>query len=713
MAGRGFMQWAANCRTVRLDVGLATSEIIVLGQTLCTDLSSFSPTEAEAFYIVVGDSGRELTLDLTKTAPVSLESITPEGTVTFHTVVGHEGDITVSAKNESPEGMGSNGGVTKMVAYISVATPSSKIDDKEVNFLFVDKSGDTIGVATLRMTAFYVSLDVDCDRDGVVEKNNPNKGSWKWGPDGHGAILLVNNDCDDYLLEMDPEHKNSKIDGPFDLEDMSRMSVRVRGPDTLPEDCKLRMWVRPDDKERLGIFNLSDIQMLDELGNRHIIGPKAGHLAQISYDLMMTGGTGEGETLFAVEGLKYPDRDFNGTLRIHLSLLKNAAVPVFEDTVMFRLAPWIMTPNTLEPVEAFTCQMKKKENIDFVNDFTKVVEAAGIKLNIVLPYENRGDRWMQDEIELGYSELPGKKPMPVVLDSPRDRGLQKFPKGKLLGPDFGYVTRYDQNEYVNSLDSFGNLEVSPPVKVDGRTYPMGRILLGSAFPTTKYGRRMMRVVRDFLYAQQVQPPVELFSDWLAVGHIDEFMSFVPAAGGKGFRLLLASPAACYNLLRKLKDQGHGDVLCFKGRTRHGESAEKSISDLLDDADLKAESMQCQNDIDWNRDVMKRELGLDEGDIIDLPQLFQLEAGSGAGAYFPDMVNMIVLGKHLGIPKPFGPMIDGECAIETNVRSLLEPLGLTCHFVNDWDSYHLLMGEVHCGSNTRRKPFDFKWWNMSF
>ncbi|CAH1247498.1 PADI2 [Branchiostoma lanceolatum] len=685
MAGRGFMQWAANCRTVRLDVGVATSEIIVLGQTLCTDLSS----------------------------------ITPESTVTFHTVVGHEGDITVSVKNESPEGMGKDGGVTKMVAYISVATHSSKIDDKEVNFLFVDKSGDTIGVATLRMTAFYMSLDVDCDRDGVVEKNNPNKGSWQWGPDGHGAILLVNNDCDDYLLEMDPEHKNSKIDGPFDLEDMSRMAVRVRGPETLPEDCRLRMWVRPDDKERLGIFNLSDIEkrraggvVLDELGNKHIIGPKAGYLAQVSYDLMMV-RRDEGETLFAVEGLKYPDKDFNGTLRIHLSLLKNVTVPVFEDTVIFRMAPWIMTPNTLEPIEAFTCQMKKSENLDFINDFKKVVEAAGIKVNIVPPYENRGDRWMQDEIELGYSELPGKKPMPVVLDSPRDRGLQKFPKGKLLGPDFGYVTRYDQNEFVNSLDSFGNLEVSPPVKVDGRTYPMGRILLGSAFPTTKYGRRMMRVVRDFLYAQQVQPPVELFSDWLGVGHIDEFMTFVPAAGGKGFRLLLASPSACYNLLRKLKNDGHGDVLCFEGKTRSGESAERSISDLLDDSNLKAESLQCQNDIDWNRDVMKRELGLDEGDIIDLPQLFQLEDGKGAGAYFPDMVNMIVLGKQLGIPKPFGPMIDGACAFETNVRSLLEPLGLTCHFVNDWDSYHLLLGEVHCGSNTRRKPFDFKWWNMKF
>lgn len=34
----------------------------------------------------------------------------------------------------------------------------------------------------------------------------------------------------------------------------------------------------------------------------------------------------------------------------------------------------------------------------------------------------------------------------------------------------------------SSLDSFGNLDVSPPVTVDGREYPLGRILIGDSFP---------------------------------------------------------------------------------------------------------------------------------------------------------------------------------------------------------------------------------------
>ena len=75
------------------------------------------------------------------------------------------------------------------------------------------------------------------------------------------------------------------------------------------------------------------------------------------------------------------------------------------------------------------------------------------------------------------------------------------------------------------------------------------------------------------------------------------------------------------------------------------------------------------------------------------------------------VNMIVLDKDLGIPKPFGPQVEEVCCLETHVRSLLEPLGLCCTFVDDISAYHRFLGEVHCGTNVRRKPFAFKWWHM--
>lgn len=47
----------------------------------------------------------------------------------------------------------------------------------------------------------------------------------------------------------------------------------------------------------------------------------------------------------------------------------------------------------------------------------------------------------------------------------------------------------------------------------------------------------------------------------------------------------------------------------------------------------------QKCIDWNRNVLKRELGLAESDIVDIPQLFFLK-NFYAEAFFPDMVRAL-------------------------------------------------------------------------
>ncbi|KAL7976147.1 hypothetical protein Chor_008244, partial [Crotalus horridus] len=85
-------------------------------------------------------------------------------------------------------------------------------------------------------------------------------------------------------------------------------------------------------------------------------------------------------------------------------------------------------------------------------------------------------------MEFGYTQAPHKT-FPVVFDSPRNRELNIFPFKKVLGPDFGYVKRELSSEAsFSSLDGFGNLEVSPPVNVKGKAYPLGRILIGSLSP---------------------------------------------------------------------------------------------------------------------------------------------------------------------------------------------------------------------------------------
>ncbi|KAM4702561.1 protein-arginine deiminase type-2 [Rhinophrynus dorsalis] len=575
-----------------------------------------------------------------------------------------------------------------------MTSPSSETNDGKITFAYYGKGSDApVDKAGVYLTGVEISLDVDADRDGVVEKNNPHKASWTWGPNGQGAILLVN--CDkDSMFCRSVDGGDNIIMSKEDLLDMSRMVLRTRGPEKLPAGYHLLLHISASDSENLGVFHHQNKMYVQVLGRRRLF-----YKARYA---------GSNELEFFVEGLRFPDEGFNGLVTIKVSLLETMVetipeTPIFTDVVTFRMAPLIITPHTLEPVEVYVCSVK--DNYLFLKEIKSLASKANYKIQICFEDVNRGDRWMQDEMEFGYIQAPHKS-FPVVLDSPRNGELKDFPIRELLGPDFGYVTKVAASSEVTSLDSFGNLEVSPPVTVQGKKYPLGRILIGSSFPTTS-GRRMTKVVRDFLYAQRVQSPIELYTDWLFVGHVDEFMTFIPTSDQKGFRLVLASPVTCFRIFQEKKDKGHGDVTLFQGL----ETKRWTITKVLSTDTVVQENIYVQNCIDWNRDILKKELGLTEEDIIDIPALYRLERGDKAVAFFPNMVNMIVLGKDLGIPKPYGPIINKTCCLEDYVISLLKPLELKCTFIDDVVSYHKKLGEVHCGTNVRRKPFTFKWWQM--
>lgn len=629
--------------------------------------------------------GTVLNIDIYKPAPLGSQSFEVRSSPGVKCSISDLYNITVAADNAKRWTL--NNGTLLVVTMEKI---SNDLNDNKVTIIFYgDKFDKPIDKIILQLTAVHISLDVDADRDGKVEKNNPNKGSWKWGPNGHGAVLLVN--CDKEAGEPAKSDKSDDTVPIFeDLADMSQMILRTEGPKFLPPDYKLQLYISASDRKKVQVFRHDLTKMTKVLGTTMLSS-------------VMDYTKGSNEYNFFIEGLKFPDEATGSLVTFNLSLLEPMIVghaPIFTDHVVFYLAPWIMTPNTLAPQEVFVCSVI--DNAKFLKEFAALVEKAKCKLTVCKEDMNRQDRWIQDEIEFGYSEAPHKT-FPVVFDSPRNRGLEMFPYKKLLGPDFGHVTR--TSDEPNSLDSFGNLEVSPPVTVNGKEYPMGRIIIGSAFPTIS-GGKMAKVIRDFLHAQTVQPPIELFSDWLYVGHVDEFMTFVPAPDRKGFRLLLVSPDACCKLFRKLRQEGHGNAQMFENI-----NTPVKIDEILNNEKLLQDNAYVQRCIDWNRDVLKKELGLDEEDIIDIPVLFKIERLERAGAFFPDLVNMIVLGKYLGIPKPFGPLINGKCPLESAVRSALEPLGLDCNFIDDFATYHLKLGEVHCGSNVLRKPFAFKWWNM--
>ncbi|XP_023407791.1 protein-arginine deiminase type-4 [Loxodonta africana] len=646
---------------------------------------------------------------------VDVFSSAPKGCTSFS--ISASPEVVVNVAHVRPVKKKPTGSSTwplgpRLEVTMTMKAPSNSTDDQKVRISYYGPESQPTQ-ALLYLTGVEISLLTDITRTGKVKpgkvkptrKARNNQRTWTWGPHGQGAILLVN--CDkDNPKSSTMDFKNNEVNNSKDLQDMSLMTLSTKTPKDFFTKYQLVLHVAKSEMSKVRVFHEKWSKSPSKY--EEVLGPK-----QPSHALELPGG--QQSTNFYVEALDFPDASFSGLISLGISLLdtSNPEIPealVFQDSVTFRVAPWIMTPNTQPPQEVYVCRIS--ENKDFLKSVTALAKKAKCKLTICPMKENKNDQWIQDEIEIGYIQAPHKT-LPVVFDSPRNRGLKDFPIKSLLGPDFGYVTRESKIGQITGLDSFGNLDVSPPVTVGEKEYPLGRILIGNSSYPSNDSREMHWALQTFLDAQQVQAPVKLYSDWLDVGHVDEFLSFVPAKDRKGFRLLLSSPRACYKLFQKQEEEGHEEAVLFEGVET--EKGQQKIKHILSNKKLRDHNSYVERCIDWNREVLKRELGLEECDIIDIPQLYRLlkddNATLKAEAFYPNMVNMLVLGKYLGIPKPFGPIIKGRCCLEEEVRSLLEPLGLHCIFIDDFDSYHVHRGEVHCGTNVRRKPFSFQWWKM--
>jgi protein-arginine deiminase len=100
------------------------------------------------------------------------------------------------------------------------------------------------------------------------------------------------------------------------------------------------------------------------------------------------------------------------------------------------------------------------------------------------------------------------------------------------------------------------------------------------------------------------------------------------------------------------------------------------------------------DADWNR------VG---AGTYDIPN-------SCTGALTGDMVNMLVVNNHCIIPEARGPLTAaGVDLFQRDLGNKLTALGLTTHFIDCWQPYHEHHGEIHCGTNTWRKPANIGTW----
>jgi hypothetical protein len=349
-------------------------------------------------------------------------------------------------------------------------------------------------------------------------------------------------------------------------------------------------------------------------------------------------------------------------------------------------------------------------NSGFINGFEGIL---GDQFRGVSVSDYGYDVWVQDEIEFATLTAPGHR-VDVVIDSIRNdngSGLDDFPEDQFEGPDFARNTWSDSR--ANSQDSFGNMEASPPVTVDGVYYPFGKIYWGEYRGSGPQDEDLL----EFLEEQKVQAPFIHDVTWLCVGHVDEFSTFLPDPNSdKGFKLLVTDVDEGYAFLDTLDPE-------MSLPKYEGDKGYATIGDVINDNALRALNEDIQADyLDPAVELFMVELGLTEDDIIRVPMLFEENAycGGDTATFFPGTVNMTVAqleegGEvHAFLPDPFlrenfstSASARAEDPFIANFESLL-PQNVTPHWLDDWDWYHMQLGEVHCGSNVIRTP-NANWW----
>ena len=338
------------------------------------------------------------------------------------------------------------------------------------------------------------------------------------------------------------------------------------------------------------------------------------------------------------------------------------------------------------------------------------------------------DLWMQDWGEFAAVKGKGNDDpwQYAIMDVGRGRGIRPSVLADIFDISFLKVTSKSE---AGSGNYGGNLEAT----VDGIFY---------------FGDRLTDLeIRDHLLSR-TDEAIELHTNWLNVGHVDEFLTFIPSANNAcGFAMLQASPIRAINLL--LAHEAKGDLatkfplfseglsktdlaLLLKDPTAaapfvSSDFTDEPLSPVVWDkfttplGNLVAINIAAARIIEQNADKLEASFSCAGQNIVEIPQLFNASRRkvpnsddfilSGAQSLFQNSANMVMLRDHLAVPLPTlsenTPVME---ALQDDLMGQLSPHvgAANIHFI-DVGYYHDRVGAVHCGTNVLREidmPFNF-------
>jgi protein-arginine deiminase len=244
---------------------------------------------------------------------------------------------------------------------------------------------------------------------------------------------------------------------------------------------------------------------------------------------------------------------------------------------------------------------------------------------------------------------------------------------------------------MDTLNSTGNFETIPPYTNGAENYPVGRVLRGRT--ATWFPDKTMDALID---AQGQQNILAIDTSWLLVGHVDETVSFMKAATPHGFIMLVTDPAGAVKMLQDQKTAGNGTTAMFSGT-----SGATTIDAFLANTAMMTHNQDAAADIQAQVDVIKAATGLTDAEIVKVPIMHRLTSSKSV-AYLPGTVNGIAISdKIFFAPEPHGPMIASKDIFKAAFEASMTTWGITVYWVEDWDLFHALDGEIHCATNADR------------
>jgi len=548
-------------------------------------------------------------------------------------------------------------------------------------------------------------LYADVNRDGVIDGND-DAGRDTW-TSSRGAIFVYNNDDDDGKHAIDCS--DSIINGPMDPR---TDTVIVAGQYTGGTPQSVTLSIAPATAP-VRIF------LRDANGNYgEFLSP-----GSLSGNINVSQITQQPVTML-LEGTGPRATGWDGTITVTLTINDTQTTT---DTLMLREAPLIYTDNTRPAVRVYAMDITDPSSSPN-QPFWTVLSSGLLQQNVPLQNVDQNtyqfDRWVQDGMQLGYNAYVGPNGYTWIDDfnqlerSPNQGGLWDLVPNELLSHNQG-ETYAGSSQVQDSPNYGGNLEVFPPhTDPTGVVWPFGRIYHGGgdagSIGGSQYSRHMNPEEVALLEAQGMQSPtIEISTEWLDVGHVDEISMVVNdpnKTNGRPWKLLWSSPTLGIQALTNLNNAGHGSATVFTGQTE-----QTTVSAILGNATLMQFNQGVQARMDSNKQILMNALGLQASDFIEVPVVYTTISNGGVDygvAYNPGVQNCIPVNDTLYVPDPYGPTdpATGKDVWQTQVVNAVQPLGLTVVFVDVYTSYHQLEGEAHCGSNVRYQPYDMPWWS---